>query len=43
MADFLADWFLIGCVIALVIVTWILVLRFIDNLIDYWRAYRDDS
>lgn len=39
----IADWLLIAVVIALVVLTWILVLRFIDGLIDYWKAYRDND
>lgn len=41
MSSAVADWLVIAVVIAAVIGVYFAVASFIDNLIDYWRAYRD--
>jgi hypothetical protein len=43
VASALADWALIAVVIGLVIVTFFVIAGFVDELVEYWRAYRDDS
>ena len=37
-----ADWLLIATVIAAVIAVFLAIGGIIDNLTDYWKAYRDD-
>ena len=41
MDSALADWALILGVLALVLLTYWFIGRFIDGLVDYWRWYRD--
>jgi hypothetical protein len=38
-----ADWFLIAAVVALVIATFFVIGDFIDSLVSYWRAYKEDE
>lgn len=35
------DWFLIAAVIVLTVFTFIVIASFVDELIEYWREYRD--
>ena len=37
------DWLLIAVVIATAIGLWFVIQGFIDSLIEYWRAYKEDA
>jgi hypothetical protein len=42
VGDMIADWALVVGVIALVVLAWWVLQSFIDQMIEYWKAYRDD-